>query len=1037
MRYNQLNNIVGWAVFGIALIVYLLTVAPTASFWDCGEFIACSNELEVTHPPGAPLFLLLGRIFGMFAIGTENVAFMVNLVSVFASAFTALFTFWITTMLARKGLAKVDMEDQSKTFTIMAAGVVAGLSCTFADSIWFNAVEAEVYALSSFFTAIVVWLIFKWEARADQADHLRWILLIAYLMGLSIGVHLLNLLTIPALALVYYYRKFDFSWKGFLITMGISVGILGFIQYGIIQMTFSIAWAFEKLFTGTVTAGLKDQGGWGLPMGTGATVFGLLIFASLIALLFISHRRRMIALNTAVLSLVMVLIGFSSYTQIYVRSNVDPPIDMNNPENIQTFLSYMKREQYGDRPLLKGPLYNARVKYDRSGRPVVKSRTMKYTLLEDVDKYVEDTETPKYEYEKEVWFPRMYDPGRYNSGPFAYKNFVDRIGKANDPSDDKPTRAEDISFFWEYQLNHMYIRYFLWNFAGRESDIQEARWESGFEFWDETRYTDEKKRNKAKNHFYLIPLFLGFLGIIWQYLNNRQDAAVIGMLFFFTGIAIVLYLNQYPLQPRERDYSYAGSFQTFCIWIGLGVMFLAEVFRKIGKNATPWIAGGIGLLAPILMGSQGWDDHSRKGRWVDIEFAKNLLNSCAENAILFTGGDNDTFPLWYIQEVEGYRSDVRVVNLELLISDWYIDQMKQDKNESAALPISMERKDYAGEKGLIIRGYPSHNIPIPANISGLKASGVLSEQEASWAGDQMVWEFKSRGSQRNAYILRKDSVMIDVLRNIAANNWERPVYFANTMPPSSFIKLQDWFRMEGLAYRILPIKRSEKTPNDIYYGWIGQKQMKENLFEKFLFTELDNPNVNFDEHIRNVIIGNYRNAFFRLANSHRDQIDKAQKEQGAIQQALLTADENTTDSLQARIRDLTAIINQAKDEIGEIYQFSEEKIPHAVVHRNITLLITQAQLLTQVGQNELANQEMAFMVADALANLEEAKARAGRRSFKPAQGDVNLQGCLIAAQHFARTRQNEKLTELTNTMEGIYEEDLITPFLQQRGLQRK
>ncbi|RMG60649.1 MAG: DUF2723 domain-containing protein, partial [Bacteroidetes bacterium] len=816
MNYTRINNLTGWAVFGVTLLVYLLTVAPTASFWDCGEFIACANELEVTHPPGAPLFLLLGRIFAMFSFGdVTRVAFMVNLLSAISSAFTALFTFWTVTILARKGLAKSEMDEQGRLIAGMAAGVVAGLTCAFADSIWFNAVEAEVYALSSFFTAIVVWLMFKWEARADEPDHLRWIVLIAYIMGLSIGVHLLNLLTIPALALVYYYRKFDFSWLGFLATMAISVVILAVVQYGIIQYQFSIALAFEKFFTGTVTRAGVDQGGLGLPMGTGALVFGLLVLAVLVGLLFYSHRQRKVVLNTVLLSLAVIQIGFSSYGMIFIRSNVNPPIDMNNPENILTFLSYMRREQYGDRPLLRGPLYNGQVERDARGYPVTKVKGMKYMKVEGIDKYVEDTEDVDYVYRDQdvVWFPRMYSPERYNSGPFGYVNYVKRKGQdPNSPYDDRPTKGEDWRFFFDYQLSHMYLRYFMWNFVGRESDIQEARWESGLEWGDVTRFTPEKVDNKAKNHYYFLPLFFGLLGLVWQISVRRRDAAVVGLLFFFTGVAIILYLNQYPLQPRERDYSYAGSFQTFAMWVGLGVLFLADLLRRYLGKITPWVAGGLAMLAPLIMLAENWDDHTRKGRWIDIEFAKNLLDSCEEDAILFTGGDNDTFPLWYVQEVEGYRTDVRVVNLELLISDWYVDQQRESQNGAAPLPLSPPALSSAGDAGLIRQGYASREFRLPVDKAVAIETGLLTPEEAALAGDEMVWEFQARGSSRNPYILRKDTVLIDLLTQVAADGWRRPIYFANTQPTSNFLNLNDWFRLEGLAYRVVPVKRSDATP---------------------------------------------------------------------------------------------------------------------------------------------------------------------------------------------------------------------------------
>ncbi|MEZ4777344.1 MAG: DUF2723 domain-containing protein [Bacteroidia bacterium] len=997
MNEKRINDLTGWGVFFVALVVYLLTMAPTASFWDCGEFIACANELEVTHPPGAPLFLILGRIFSLFSFGdVTRVAFMVNLLSAVSSAFTALFTCWTITILAKKSLEASDMDDQTKLIAAMISGVIGGLACTFADSIWFNAVEAEVYGMSSFFTAIVVWLILKWEARADEPDHLRWILLIAYVMGLSIGVHLLNLLTIPALAVIYYLRKFPFSVKGLLATLGISVVILGFILYGIIQYTFSAAWGFEKLFTGTLSRAGEDLGGLGLPMGTGSAIFTLIILSLVAMALIISHKRKWVVLNTAILAFTLITTGFSSYGVIFVRSKVNPPVDMNNPENILTFLSYMKREQYGDRPLFRGPLYNAGFDLDSRGYPKTKSNGMKYTLLEGKTKYVEDMEDVEYLYKAEdiVLFPRMYEPGHYtNAGPFSYINFVQRLGPDKEsPLDDKPTRFEDFKFFLEYQLNHMYIRYFLWNFAGRASDEQEARWEDGLFL----RTSAHNIGNKGNNHYFFLPLILGVMGFIWQFVMKRKDAFVVGLLFFFTGVAIILYLNQYPNQPRERDYSYAGSFQTFCIWIGLGVLFLTDQLRRWLKEYAVWVAGAIALIAPMLMMGYNWDDHTRKGRYVDIEFAKNLLNSCEKNAILFTAGDNDTFPLWYIQEVEGFRTDVRVVNLELLISDWYIEQMTEPKNESEALPITMKKKDYVGEKGLVIYDFPSRAITLPVNKEELVANGVLSPEEAQFAGDEMVWEFKSRGGSRNPYILRKDSVIINMMRNIANDGWKRPVYFANTMPPSSFVNLQDYFRMEGMAFRVLPVKRSEATINDIYFGRIDQEIMTQRLTQDFLYTGMDDPSVNFDEHIREVIIGNYRNCFFRLCNSYTEQIIK----------------------MEADSADHTAEIDKLKSQIEALITFADQKMPHSVVPKGLTLLITQGQMLEQIGLSELALDEFIRLKPLALADL---RFRA-ENDLDIDQNTLSLRAAVITIQIFVRrgmdVEANAIATEIQNATDS-------------------
>lgn len=1017
MKYEKINNLTGWGVFLVALIVYLLTVAPTASFWDCGEFIACSNELEVTHPPGAPFFLLLGRIFSMLAFGdVTRIAFMVNLISVLSSAFTALFTCWTVTLLARKGLAKSEMSESMKLSGTMIAGALAGLTCIFADSIWFNAVEAEVYAMSSFFTAIVVWLMFKWEARADEPGHLRWIILIAYVMGLSTGVHLLNLLTIPTLALIYYLRKFRFSWMGFFATMGISVAILAFIQYGIIQYTFSIAWAFEQFFTGTVTANGADVNGLGLPMGTGTTLFGLMVVGTLVGLLIYSIRNRNVILNTAILSVIMIMIGFSSYSIIFIRSGVNPPIDMNNPENLLTFLSYMRREQYGDRPLLKGPLYNGQVDRDSRGYPKFTSAGMKYVKLDSVDKYVEDVESREYQYRERdiVWLPRMYESSRPTSysGPFGYKQFVKRQGSdKNDPMDDRPTRVEDLKFFLAYQLNHMYVRYFMWNFVGRESDVQDADWEGGI-------LRRSPTDNKGNNHYFYLPLFLGILGLLWHLVNQKQDAAIIGMLFFFTGIAIILYLNQYPVQPRERDYSYAGSFQTFCMWIGLGALFLMDLLRVWLRKATPYVVGLICLSVPLLMAVQNWDDHTRSGRYIDKEFAYNLLNSCEKDAILFTGGDNDTFPLWYIQEVEGVRRDVRVVNLELLISDWYIDQMLNPQNASDPLPITMNKRDYTGDKSIIMQPYASRTISLPVNKAALVESGTFSAEEARLAGEQMDWSFKARGSSRNSYIFRKDSVIIDMLQNIAADDWKRPIYFANTMNPSSFLNLMDYFRMEGMAYRVLPLAKSEETVNDMYYGRIGQEIMYDKLLNQFLYTGLNDPGVNFDEHIRGVIISNYRNSFFRLARSYGEQIRKLEERNASIELYITTqatASPAIKDSLQQERAQNLSLMEEKRAKITTVIEASEEKMPHAVVPREMQLLIMQGQMLDRAGLDTLAEAEYNRAKDAGLASLRLRKATNQRIGAR----DISLNGCLYAVQYLVTKGKIDEATAIAQELKAL------------------
>lgn len=1014
MTYQRINNLTGWGVFLVSLVVYLLTVAPTASFWDCSEFIACANELEVTHPPGAPLFLLIGRLFAMLSAGDPtSVALMVNLVSVLASAATAMLICWTVTMLAAKGLRLSPLRGPARTVAIMGAGAIAGLTAAFADSFWFNAVEAEVYALSSFFTALVVWLMFKWEQRADEPDHTRYLILIAYVMGLSIGVHLLNLLTIPALALVYFYRKHRFSWAGLAATLGVSVVLLAFIQYGIIQQTFELAWAFERFFTGTVSRSGEVLSGLGWPRGSGAVVFAVLVVALLGGLIAWSQLRGKVLLNTVMLGITVVMIGFSSYTLVLLRSQVDPPIDMNNPENLLTFLSYMRREQYGDRPLLKGPMYHAQPQRDAQGYAVTEPGDTKYLLLPEEERYVLDMEVPEYQYEEEAvfWFPRMYDPGRYDAGPFGYIEYVDDKGEnLRSPYDDQPTWGENFVFFLDYQLYHMYLRYLMWNFVGRESDEQDARWESGLELAEGLRYLPHRAENKGKNHYFYLPLLFGLLGLIWHSLTDQRRAVVVGMLFFFTGIAIILYLNQYPLQPRERDYSYAGSFQTFAMWVGMGVLFLTDLLTQRLKRWAPVVSIAVVAVAPLLMLAQNWDDHTRKGRWVDVEFAQNLLDSCAPNAVLFTGGDNDTFSLWYMQEVEGYRTDVRVVNLELLISDWYIDQMKQPKNQSPPLPLSLE--DYAGEANMVIQPFAPMTVELPADSAALVQNGVLTPEETTWADSVMRWEVPGRGGGR--YLLRKDSVLINLLRNVAADGWQRPVYFANTLSPSSFLNLDNYLRLEGLAYRVVPVAASEQTPEDLYYGWVGQSRSYDFLLNEMKTTGLADPSVYLDEHIRDIIIGNYRNAYFRVARSYAVQV-------GEWRSVADSLDQLPPDSLpEVTSADYDQAIARAEERIADLMQASLARMPLEVIPQPRYSTLLQVQTFTRVGLFPLAEAILAPALDDAFETL----AIYTNYGYPIDQENLDMRLALTAVQFYELYQQPQRAEALAERLQRSAESDL-------------
>jgi hypothetical protein len=938
MRFSvRPTDLAGWAVFSIALVVYGATMAPTASFWDCGEFIACANELEVTHPPGAPLFLLLGRLMAMLGGSPSAAAGMINMLSVLSGSFTALFTCWITAGIAARALAKTDRDSRFQELAAAAAGVLAGLACTFADTLWFNAVEAEVYAMSSCFTALVVWLMLKWEARAGEPGQQRWLVLIAYVMGLSTGVHLLNLLTIPALGLIYYFRMHRFSLGGLLLALGISLLLLLAIQYGVLQSLFRLAWQFEQVFTGTVARGGSQASGWGLAKGSGSLALLLLLGGLLLACIAYSQAKKKAVLNLLSLSTLALLLGFSSYALIFVRSQANPPIDMNNPENILTFLSYMQREQYGERPLLRGPLYNALPAQDAEGRFLTESKGKKYILLEGQARYVEDVERQQYVYapEDQRWLPRMYSPERYAMQPFGYREFVADQGQdPQSPFDDRPTAGEDWRFLLEYQLGHMYLRYFMWNFAGRSSDWQDAGWEDGL-----IRRSHAYEGNKARNHYYLLPLLLGLLGAFWLLGRSPRFALITALLFIMTGLAIIIYLNQYPGQPRERDYAYAGSFQAFAVWIGLGLLSLAEAWGRVWAQRRPiralLAAGLTALPVPGLMLARNWDDHTRRGRWVDVEFAKNLLESCDPEAILLTGGDNDTFPLWYAQEVEGYRSDVRVVNLELLISDWYINQMRMPQNASPALPIRLPAESYAGESGIFIETEEKvRMVVLPSFADRLAASGVLTPEQAAWASDSMRWSFRARGSDARPYLLRSDSILLHLVRNIAAEGWQRPLYFANTLSPDRFLGLQPFLRLEGMAYRLLPLAAPDSAPRDLYQGWIDRERMEERLLRRFRYQGLDDPQVNLDEHIRDVIVGNYRNSFFRLANSYTEEI-KRLREGGSL----------LTDAQQARLA-------FCQSRIRQIYAASDSLMPDSVIPPSLNFLTMELEQLDEAGMQE-------------------------------------------------------------------------------------
>lgn len=885
--FQRLNNLFGWLVFAIATAVYTMTVEPTGSFWDCGEFIAVSYKLMVPHPPGAPFFLLVGRMFSLLAgsDGTQ-VAFWVNMVSVLCSSFSSLFLFWSITLLAKKLVLSPGEEiSGAKSVGILGAGLVGGLAYTFSDSAWFSAVEAEVYAMSSFFTAIVFWAILKWDEVADEPFADRWLIFIAYMMGLSIGVHLLNLVTIPALAYVYYFRRYSITTKGLIYTFLVSLVILGTVQVGVITGLPSVANRFEIFFVNSL----------GLPFNSGILFFVALFLGGLIYGIWYTQKNGKVIQNTALLCFAFVLIGYVSYGIILIRSNFNPPIDENDPENAISFVSYLKREQYGDRPLLYGPQFNASPIRTAKGDPVYIKGDKKYEILDykDVQEYASSDKT---------LLPRIYSPQGNHLSAYQRWGLKLRVDEARSQEEGrtvykKPTFAENLGFLFKYQIGHMYFRYFGWNFIGRESDNQDAA--VLMPFASDKDLPESARDNWGRNKYFALPLLLGILGLVFQISRNGKNAFIVGLLFFFTGIAIVIYLNQPPVEPRERDYTFAGSFYAFCIWIGLGVLGLMDLLKSIQNQAVRgMLSTVVALLVPVLMAKGAWDDHDRSDRFHSVDSAKNLLNSCAKNAILFTGGDNDTFPLWYAQEVEGFRTDVRVCNLSLLGTDWYISQMKRQAYESTPLPISLDLKDYIqgkndyipfvdrkiagainlkvlmryiqennpqimesyGEKA--IATFPSKTFYLDVDSAKVAAMDWIPAKDKNKVVKRMTWTIGKNAWYKN------DFVVLNMLSNL---DWSRPIYFSTTLSSSAYLNLKPYMQLEGLAYRLMPIYNPGASE-----GVVNTPVMYENMMKKMFWRNLDDPNVYYDENYKRFPL-NSRKSFYMLASQllNEDQMEKA------------------------------------------------------------------------------------------------------------------------------------------------------------------
>ena len=959
-QYKLVNNVLGWLTFFVAAFVYCSTIEPTASFWDCPEFITTGYKLEVGHPPGAPFFMLTANLFSQFASDPSQVARMVNTMSALLSATTILFLFWSITHLARKLILK-DWSEMTlgKLIAIQASGLVGALIYTFSDTFWFSAVEGEVYAYSSAFTAIVFWLILKWEDHADEPHSDRWLVLIAYMTGLSIGVHLLNLLCLPAIVLVYCYRRFPhIELKGSLLALVGAFVLVAAVLYGVVPGIITVAGWFELLFVNTlgcpfntgeiiyivllvaiviwaiyesyVDKSFKRQnisfvlsvGMLGIPfrgMTWSAAILGLVILA---AIYFGLNYRKKIGKelvpvvtarfkNTALLCMLMLMIGYSSYAVIVIRSAANPPMDQNSPEDVFTLGSYLSRDQYGDSPLLYGQAYTSQVAYDVDGNMCVPKHKEGAAIWQrkekaskgEKDSYFVVSHKDKIIYAQNMLFPRMHSSAHAG----AYENWMGGIEGTQVPYDrcgepvmvKMPTQMENIRFFLSYQCNFMYWRYFMWNFAGRQNDIQgngepeHGNWITGISFiddWmlgDQSKMPAELKANKGHNVFYCLPLLLGLIGLFWQAWRGQRGIRqfwVVFFLFFMTGLAIVLYLNQTPQQPRERDYAYAGSFYAYAIWCGLGVLAIYDMLKKKLKGNDVAVAGVVGvacLLVPIQMASQTWDDHDRSGRYTCRDFGQNYLMTLQDkgNPIIFTNGDNDTFPLWYNQETEGVRTDARVCNLSYLQTDWYIDQMKRPAYDSPSVPITWPRIDFCSGTNDYIevrpamkqqlldfyREYPkearaafgdepfevknimkywvrskdndTHVIPtdtlyITIDKEAVRRSGMMMASDT--IPDRMVISLAGKRA-----IYKNDMMMLEML---AQCNWERPLYVATTVGSDNYMNLGDNFVQEGLAYRITPF--NTKAPGAKNFD---TEKVYNNVMNRFKWGGLDKPGLYIDE----------------------------------------------------------------------------------------------------------------------------------------------------------------------------------------------
>ena len=938
MDFKRWDRIIGWVVFAIAAVSYLLTMEPSSSLWDCAEFIATSYKLEVGHPPGAPLFMLVARLATMLAPSSHYVPHMVNGMNCIASAFCILFLFWTITHIARRMLSAGGREfTTANKVATLGAGAVGALAYTFTDTFWFSAVEGEVYALSSMFTALVVWLMFKWEEQADEPHSTRWIVLIAYLMGLSIGIHILNLLTIPALVFIYYFRRYEkITLKGIIYATLVALAILGFINGIIIPYTVYVGAMVDVFFVNSL----------GMPVNTGIVVFALALFVALFYAILRTHRAGKRTANLILLATTMILIGFSSYATVTIRAVANPPMNSNNPNNPHALLAMLNRDQYGNRPLLYGPYYSTPVD------DVVEKSSYYYNA--ESKRYDQVSQLTGYDYPSQFmhFFPRLWNPskGEAQYKPWAaYRTKVDVLrdergevirderGQAvrgevldfgrkvydavADESFIEPTFGENLYFFFTYQLNYMYWRYFLWNFVGRQDDIQadedtiaHGNWLSGITPLDElylgpqSNLPREMAENPARNTYFFLPFLLGLLGLIYQLNRDQRNFTVVMWLFIMMGIALVVYFNTSPGEPRERDYVYAGSFYAFCIWIGLGVLALYELLTMAlsakREKAAAATAIVLALSVPTILAAENWDDHDRSGRTMARDIGWNYLQSLPQNAIVINYGDNDTFPLWFNQEVDGVRTDVRVMNSSYLGGEWYIDEMKTAANDAAPVPFTLPSSKYSFVNdavpvrervkrvvdidelmdfiksedestklplvdGTLMDYIPARRIAIPVNKDNAIASGIVKEEDRDLMVDTVYINIAARKNR-----LEKSEVMLlDLLSNF---DWNRPICFTQVYILQD-LGLLDYLQFDGYAYRLVPILTPYKSAWDI--GRIDSDYTYPLLKERFRYGNLADEDVLVDHFIQyNLNASRAREGFARVAK----QLIREGKEEQAL-----------------------------------------------------------------------------------------------------------------------------------------------------------